>query len=1181
MALQSQSRPEPMNATPHHSKVKLSVTLSDSFYIAGDAVTGKIELESRADKGLGLGIIMVELVAVEELTSRDHSATSTFLHTRRLFQGPGLPPSNAVLPHPVAGEPPLPAHHHRARRGLTTFLFQLPLPPSSPPSINFGHGLARIRYQVRASVGVSWKDHNRLVTDKCSVDVLQRYPAEDATWEDKWPAPEGLIVGEGGKIWVRGRVLGGILAAGRSACIELQVKNHSAKRTSGLHVTLSRLLHLPAPANNVGRKLSPPLQISDTLASVTFRGPEYVAYPGTEGIAHLVFDVPHHARTVSAYPRHGGDVDGEDDDELDRLRGETAPLFEVRGILAVRIAMPIGSKDIVLELPVPVFHPATLPPPSPEPFPYPSPDLVPFQNSSSPSPPPVPRPAPIPYYSDRAQSPLHTYPTPPPAIPLSAPINEQLVIPPYRANDAQPWFPSPPVPTRVAGPYGPYNQFPPPRPASANVAVTQPSILPAGLPVSVDYMYPHFPYQPQQYQQRYPPPPEETTGHGARAARISHHLRATSRGRSISPPAQIIFPAPVAIEVISPKPMPSPKIITETLSATDDDDPFAQGFCRVVTSTKSLSVVKLEEMATRAVAEAEATARAEKEMAVDKTLPVPPVPSGKPSIYRVNRRILAQDVFHQLVPQQERGGEAETEWEAEVIPRAPSLSALSLLRPPPRSTGLPDGEGESGLDALERRLVEQVGTRRRPTPPPPDVRTVLQLVSSPVLPLPPVPVPVPVPVKSMMAQEQENSVGTGAAVNESAISSLALAAEEDFGGRNAKTNPAYLDVEGEAEDEDPDADGRTQHQGKGAGASSGSERGTFKARSRRSAKSDSKDKDKDRAKGRVAEWLDKLDVYASGPQQEPDITMELYSPPPPEPKTVLPMEHAPIAAATVVVPTSPASYSVIESKPDPRSSGFVPVSTLRRAPIALPPESSSVSALAPAALLHAPPSSSTPMPAPVPIRQLPQKVDGLLPWLLFGLRLLGEVIPTPVRAPGTPTPRQTKVARPTKRNAQQTKAPAADKLSPTTGVARTPPIPVRTPRPRQSPPASKEKDPVPPRPPPGALFGLGAAATATPSSPALSSSIATPVLSSTASLARPPATAASAQPTRGRDTPSPSSSPLRAQSRSRPRSRSPPPPAADQRPPIVNGGGFKAEFAFGQARLRDLIKRYQGQGQAA
>ena len=193
-----------------------------------------------------------------ELTSRDHSATSTFLHTRRLFQGPGLPPSNAVLPHPVAGEPPLLAHHHRARRGLTTFLFRLPLPHTSPPSIDFGNGLARIRYEVRASVGVAWKDQNRLVTDKCPVDVLQRYPGcVDATGDegedfnfDTWPAPEGLIVGEGGKIWIQARVLGGMLVAGESACIELQVKNHSAKRVRSSSVQQSPLSHATFPIDD-------------------------------------------------------------------------------------------------------------------------------------------------------------------------------------------------------------------------------------------------------------------------------------------------------------------------------------------------------------------------------------------------------------------------------------------------------------------------------------------------------------------------------------------------------------------------------------------------------------------------------------------------------------------------------------------------------------------------------------------------------------------------------------------------------------------------------------------------------------------------------------------------------------------------------------------------------------------
>jgi hypothetical protein len=60
-----QQRAEPMNASPHHSKVKVSLAFSDPFYIAGGAVTGKMELESRSDKGLGIGTIMVELVALE------------------------------------------------------------------------------------------------------------------------------------------------------------------------------------------------------------------------------------------------------------------------------------------------------------------------------------------------------------------------------------------------------------------------------------------------------------------------------------------------------------------------------------------------------------------------------------------------------------------------------------------------------------------------------------------------------------------------------------------------------------------------------------------------------------------------------------------------------------------------------------------------------------------------------------------------------------------------------------------------------------------------------------------------------------------------------------------------------------------------------------------------------------
>ena len=957
----------------------------------------------------------------------------------------------------------------------------------------------------------------------------------------------------------------------------------------------------------------------------------------------------------------------------------------------------------MLELPVAVYHPATLPPPPPEPYPYPAPDLLsdpyPNHNPSASTPPTCPTPI---LYADRPLSSPYTYPSPPPAIPLlpqsiPAPLHTQLAIPPYKAYDGQLWFPTPPA--YIGGPY--QDQPPPPRPASANVGAAQKSILPVGLPVSgtPEHFHKHFSYQQHQY---YPPQPEETMGHGARAARISHHLRSTSRARSASPPAPVAPPTQVAVDVIAPRPMPSPKVVTETHDALDNDDPFAQSFGRMGTRTRSLSVAKLEEMAARAAAETEAEARTQKEgreAAVDKTLPVPPVPSGKPSGYGANRRVFAQDIFQQMGPQEGTMRGPVTEAVAEMIPHTPSLSALSLLRPTPRRDGLAlpsygeQGNGECGLDALERRLVEQVGTRKPPPLPLPDLRTVLDLGSnSPLPPPPPVPAPVPVPGKKSMAQERPDDVDAGAAVNESAISSLALGAEEDFGGRNANANPnlnlalpdVQIEGEEEAEGEDPDADGRTQRHGKGA--SSSSERGTYKARSRKSAKSDSKEKDKDKdkgrvrskskegkakkkkkrdgrhdeqddeaarlrsaTKGRVAEWLGKLEACEPGP--EPDL---VPSSSPPEPER----EVATITGVTTSTSTTAASSTtvpspVIESKPNPRSSGFVAVSTLRRAPISLPPESASTpipasaSAPSPAPIALVPEASSsstaaTPnlnaLPAPVPIRQLahiytpPSQVEakynvksargGRGGRVTAVAALWAEAADTAVSSAGasagscsrtttptpapTPTPRQAKASRPTAAKglkALQSKATAMAAagvpnnvpIKPMTcivGHARVSPIPAPVKQPPSSSAKEREKEKEVSRPPRALFgFGLGAAAAATPSSPAVSSSIATPVLSSTASLARPPITTTTmmttttAQPAMSNNSPFPSSSPLRqAQSRPHPRSRPAPTPApapapaAGKRPPMVNDGGLKAaEVAFGQARLRDLIKRYQGQ----
>jgi len=67
------------------------------------------------------------------------------------------------------------------------------------------------------------------VLDKTPVDVVESFPYEDP-YMTKFP--EGIIVGEQGKLWMQGRMVGSVVVAGGSACLELQVKNHSSRKVS-------------------------------------------------------------------------------------------------------------------------------------------------------------------------------------------------------------------------------------------------------------------------------------------------------------------------------------------------------------------------------------------------------------------------------------------------------------------------------------------------------------------------------------------------------------------------------------------------------------------------------------------------------------------------------------------------------------------------------------------------------------------------------------------------------------------------------------------------------------------------------------------------------------------------------------------------------------------------------------
>ncbi|KAH9481910.1 hypothetical protein JR316_0006440 [Psilocybe cubensis] len=1064
----SQALPEPMNSSPHHSKVKVTITLADPTFVAGTHVSGKLEMECRADKGLGIGIMMIELFAVQELSSRDHSATSTFLHSRRLFQGPGLPPSNAVQAHPMPGDPPLPQDYHQARRGRSTFLFRIPIPTSSPSSISFGSGLAKVSYELRASVGVFWKNEKRLVIDKRPIDVVEAYLYDDVLMGK---VPESIVIGENGKLWMQGKIVGNVILAGESACLELQVKNHSNKKAS-LTLTLTRTLYLQSSATGPRQA---PVQISDTLTTVPFRGPEYIIPPGAEGVANLVFDIPKHARGV-----RGGTLDGEE------AEGGTGPrhtesLFEIKCKVEVKLAMGMGSKDLLLEIPIDIVHPSAMPAQLHLPQvtgPYVQPYSPPREAALAPAPYaeynpyyPIHPMSPGPHipYVDPVHNQVWMPPPPPPLIPLSqspigyppylqshSPISQeayQQPMHPYALPVApQPYYPLDVIPPQphLLSPVDDFGGYIP-RPSSvgpvASASQTAPPLIP-GLPPPPaatsllplhDLQHPHtHPHALDPPSQPYKP----EVGKGDRALRVSRHLRMSSRNRSVSPQSHR-YPLPVHLVPITeasgggrdtssvgataglspatsnngkkqPRMLPPPPLLLHAqnmplVSPTHSADGVVHSPRPQLTpkhsftrdpvngdTVKSERVETLEKMADEVgrksqdlscdlpkgisdILAAKAKENEEQEEKrdglpaqsgsndadVNKTLPGPPVPSGKNLMQPLPSRARADVYFAEQQQEQQLLIPETSPLPSDQTPPTPALVAVLPSRQI-RSQENSALQTESGLDALERRLLAEVGTRKLDTrragkDKRPGVRDVLVGAATP---------------SSADTEAEVESIASppsragGVAIpakspetlHDSAISSLTLAGglggDESDGEFDGRTHKAGRSRAGSSDGREGGVAGPStglhQHMRERAQVSTPTKtlnldrvrsrpleqenlneldnlnlNGSGKSRETKSSgKKKERASNKSAAKGRVAAWLGGIDPDV--PPQEQII--------PPSPsvtrKTPSPFQMGDDEPAPVEIPSLPDDEpQQVSASPNPRSSGFVPISTLKKEPL--------------------------------------------------------------------------------------------------------------------------------------------------------------------------------------------------------------------------------------------------------
>lgn len=937
-----------------------------------------------------------------------------------------------------------------------------------------------------------------------------------------------------------------------------------------------------------------------------FKGPDYIVLPGTEGVANLVFDVPKAARGLK-----GGLRDGGEDDEHDPSAGkQTEPLFEVKCVLGVTIGMGLGSKDIHLDLPVTIIQPASLPQiPPPEryatPMSYPNPydpidaayPLTPpqpyyaqaigprsvpsspqFQPPMSPDPtayfshpqsPYLPSPSPYPY---SGSPPLQQLPpeqswnhwSPPPQ-PLGYIAHHPTQYFSPQVSDRPYYFPPPPIL---------YDH--PPRPTSADPQSHPLPQIPrsaghgaSGLPpTSTGHLFVPLPALNAEPSVD-PDVPEGEVGKGERASRISAHLRQSSRHRSVSPqshrfPVQLppAPPAPISVtaqriaspisspqnqtylstspansvrpngEVLSPRPMLSPK---NSFSV----DPVTN----IGSLGKSERVEELERMAVDELARKHVH---NVEPVINKTLPSPPVPTGKDRVLSAMAatRPRAEEVFD--LPQDEGTPK---------LPPQPTLTPVTSAK-----YSRPDYRGrESGLEALERKLLEQVGTKKpeREEGKKADVRAVL-----------------PIAIPPLKRNESDQT-------NDSAISSLALA---DKPSEDSRRKPEQMPgIQRMDKDKEPLIRERDRV-----------------AQAKDVAKNSEAHHLRKAATGRVAAWLGGIDPDMSPPQ--------IVTPPansPISPIRELPsVEHSlhPLlrleAKTSVMTPDEQSRKTPKVSAPrvevvsiPKRSSGFVLHATVKgdtsfnkdatkdatesqaettkpgasmdsHAGHSSPRPSTNVRhAASPASTPSSGPSgarsdrdvrTSTPATSASPERLAWTKLHPSPRLPAFPPRPVDPEVKYDVRsARGGRGGKVASVAAIWSSNAQtgdnteQSKPPAAKRpgvlnpnyLKPTSLSAKSPLNPDKL--------TSRDEESKARR----------AKMVKSTSVPALvSSSLATPVLSSTASLARPPASPNSAKPTLVI------------------------PPTISEGPSerkLTPRSEVKGEMIFGQAKLKDLIKKYQ------
>ncbi|GAA5969245.1 hypothetical protein JCM21900_005017 [Sporobolomyces salmonicolor] len=342
--------PSPNSSRQLHSKLGLKILLDRPIYVAGSLLVGELEVAVKG-KELALGEIAIELNAKEELRNRDHTSTRRLLNQCFTFQGPGLPPSAAIVP----GSSPLKGTYYPALHGRTRFPFSFPLPKTLPSTCAFGAN-AITRYELHASAMVMLDGEVDIKSENKEVVVVERWDdwrkgnwthgVEKAAQQELKGREPGVVkmhasIGRdpwSGTLprlfWWRD-VDQGIEGKG-SVEVRVRLKNATKRHVTGLSLSLVRRLRLVYPKDQ--RPISPPPIISKTITTEHFRGLEYDVRSGAEREVVLQLQLPK--------------------DECWTERKGT--LFELDCFVKVEVECGFFEKNLFVELPIYIAHPFSI-----------------------------------------------------------------------------------------------------------------------------------------------------------------------------------------------------------------------------------------------------------------------------------------------------------------------------------------------------------------------------------------------------------------------------------------------------------------------------------------------------------------------------------------------------------------------------------------------------------------------------------------------------------------------------------------------------------------------------------------------------------------------------------------------------------------------------------------------------